>query len=281
LLLRVPASIFLPMRFRLATWNINSVRLRVDLVGRFARAHRPDLICLQEIKCIEGKFPELELRALGFPHIAVAGQKGYHGVAILSRLPFTLDERRDICGRGHARHLSVTLDGANPIVLHNIYVPAGGDVPDPALNEKFRHKLDFLEAMDAWFRAMRGNAKDRMIVVGDLNVAPLPTDVWSHKQLLKVVSHTPAEVERFERVQASRNWVDVMRRHVPAQEKLFTWWSYRNRDWRASNRGRRLDHIWTTPALDGAAISMTVLDEARDWPRTSDHVPVIADFVVE
>ena len=91
----------------------------------------------------------------------------------------------------------------NPIVLHNIYVPAGGDVPDPALNEKFRHKLDFLEAMDAWFRAMRGKAKDRMIVVGDLNVAPLPTDVWSHKQLLKVVSHTPAEVERFERVQAS------------------------------------------------------------------------------
>jgi exodeoxyribonuclease-3 len=269
------------MRFRLATWNINSVRLRLDLVSRFVTAQRPDLICLQEIKCIDGKFPEFELRALGFPHIAVAGQTGYHGVAILSRLPFTLDERRDICGRGHARHLSVTLDGTKPIVLHNIYVPAGGDVPDPALNEKFRHKLDFLEAMDAWFKATRGKAKSRMIVVGDLNVAPLPTDVWSHKQLLRVVSHTPAEVERFERVQASRNWVDVMRRHVPAEEKLFTWWSYRNRDWRASNRGRRLDHIWTTPALDGAAISMKVLDEARDWPRTSDHVPVIADFAID
>ncbi|MGH9806241.1 MAG: endonuclease/exonuclease/phosphatase family protein, partial [Terriglobia bacterium] len=189
------------MQFRLATWNINSVRLRLDLVGRFAQSYRPDVVCLQEIKCVEGKFPELELRALGFPHIAVAGQKGYHGVAILSRLPFTLLERRDICGRGHARHLSVTLDGESPIVLHNIYVPAGGDVPDPALNEKFRHKLDFLEAMTAWFKAMRGKAKDRMILVGDLNVAPLPTDVWSHKQLLKVVSHTPAEVERFARVQ--------------------------------------------------------------------------------
>ena len=114
----------------------------------------------------------------------------------------------------------------------------------------------------------------------DLNIAPLQTDVWSHKQLLKVVSHTPAEVERFERLQASRHWIDVMRRHVPAEEKLFTWWSYRNRDWRASNRGRRLDHIWTTPDLDGAAVSMTVLDETRDWPRTSDHVPVIADFVL-
>jgi exodeoxyribonuclease-3 len=286
LLLSPRKSIFAPhMRFRLATWNINSVRLRVDLVRRFVKTYKPDVLCLQEIKCIEGKFPELELRALGFPHIAVAGQKGYHGVATLSRLPFTLKERRDICGRGHARHLSVTLDGAacdaKPLVLHNVYVPAGGDLPDPALNDKFRHKLDFLEAMSAWFGGMRGKAKSRMIMVGDLNVAPLPTDVWSHKQLLKVVSHTPAETERFERVRAAHDFIDIMRRHVPAEEKLFTWWSYRNRDWRASNRGRRLDHIWTTPALDGAAVSMAVLDEARDWPRTSDHVPVIADFVVE
>ena len=273
------------MRFRLATWNINSVRLRLDLVSRFVRSEAPDLLCLQEIKCIDGKFPEFELRVLGFPHIAVCGQKGYHGVAILSRLPFIRIERRDICGRGHARHLSVALDGAkggtNPVVLHNVYVPAGGDLPDPALNEKFRHKLDFLEAMESWFKTMRGKRKNRMIMVGDLNVAPLPTDVWSHKQLLRVVSHTPAETERLDRVQASHDWIDVMRHHVPPAEKLFTWWSYRNRDWRASNRGRRLDHIWTTPALAGTAVSMRVLDATRDWPRTSDHVPVIADFVIE
>jgi exodeoxyribonuclease III len=272
------------MRFRLATWNINSIRLRLDLVNRFVQEHKPDILCLQEIKCVEDQFPGLELRALGFPHIAIAGQKGYHGVATLSRLPFTLQERRDICGRGHARHLSIKLDGSNgnakPLVLHNIYVPAGGDIPDPALNDKFRHKLDFLEAMSGWFGAMRGKATNRMIVVGDLNVAPLPTDVWSHKQLLKVVSHTPEETERFARMMASHDWIDVMRRHVPAEEKLFTWWSYRNRDWRASNRGRRLDHVWTTPALDGAAVSMRVLDQVRDWERTSDHVPVIADFEV-
>jgi exodeoxyribonuclease-3 len=272
------------MHFRLATWNINSVRLRLNLVRRFVKQERPDVLCLQEIKCIEGKFPEIDLRALGFSHIAVSGQKGYHGVAILSRIPFTLNERRDICGRGHARHLSVKLGEANgksPLTLHNIYVPAGGDIPDPGVNDKFRHKLDFLEAMSAWFSAMGNKRKNRMIIVGDLNVAPLPTDVWSHKQLLKVVSHTPDEVERFERVIAAHDFVDVMRRHVPAEEKLFTWWSYRNRDWRASNRGRRLDHIWTTPALDGSAVSLKVLDKARDWQRTSDHVPVIADFEVE
>ncbi len=97
------------MRFRLATWNINSVRLRLDLVERFVRAERPDVLCLQEIKCIDDSFPEAALRELGFDHIAVSGQKGYHGVATLSRLPFAKIERRDICGRGHARHLSVAL----------------------------------------------------------------------------------------------------------------------------------------------------------------------------
>jgi exodeoxyribonuclease-3 len=274
------------MRFRLATWNINSVRRRLDLVERFVRMHQPDILCLQEIKCVDGSFPDLPVRALGFSHVVIAGQKGYHGVAILSRLPFSSVMRRDICGRGHARHLSVAIDagtaapGRSP-VLHNVYVPAGGDVPDPVLNPKFRHKLDFLEAMHAWFRGMRGKRTNRMILVGDLNVAPLPTDVWSHKQLLRVVSHTPAEVERFERVRAAHDWVDVMRRYVPPEETLYTWWSYRNRDWRASNRGRRLDHIWTTPALDGTATSMRVLDEVRDWPHTSDHVPVIADFVID
>jgi exodeoxyribonuclease-3 len=271
------------MRFRLATWNINSVRLRLDLVGRFVKEFRPDVLCLQEIKCADDSFPELPLRALGFDHVGVAGQKGYHGVATLSCIPFTVVERRDICGRGHARHLSVALAGgthkAKAVVLHNVYVPSGGDVPDPALNPKFRHKLDFLEAMQAWFAGIGDKPQNRMILVGDLNVAPLETDVWSHKQLLKVVSHTPAEVDRFNRMQASHDWVDVMRRHVPAEEKLFTWWSYRAHDWRASNRGRRLDHIWTTPALDGAAVSMTVADVTRDWPRPSDHVPVIADFV--
>jgi exodeoxyribonuclease-3 len=273
------------MRFRLATWNINSVRLRLDLIERFVRAHRPDVLCLQEIKCEEHQFPLVALRALGFPHIAVAGQKGYHGVATLSRLPFTLAERRDICGRGHARHLSVAFEGsgprATPVQLHNLYVPAGGDIPDPAVNDKFQHKLDFLDAMTAWFGGYRAKDANRMILTGDLNVAPLPTDVWSHKQLLKVVSHTPPETERLEQVRAAHDWVDVMRTHVPPEEKLFTWWSYRNRDWRASNRGRRLDHIWTTPALAGTAVSMRVLDETRDWPRTSDHVPVIADFEID
>ena len=272
------------MSLTVTTWNINSVRLRINLVSRFIKAARPDVICLQETKSPDDAFPLKRFRRLGYTHAALNGQKGYHGVAVLSRLPFESVAIDNYCGKEDCRHIAVTLGEKaglrDPVTLHNFYVPAGGDEPDPAINEKFAHKLAFLDELHA-MEKLRPQAGERAILVGDLNVAPLPTDVWSHRQLLKVVSHTPAEVERLERVQASRGWIDVMRRHVPAEEKLFTWWSYRNRDWRASNRGRRLDHIWTTPSLDGATQSMTVLDKARDWKRTSDHVPVIADFSID
>ena len=130
--------------------------------------------------------------------------------------------------------------------------------------------------MDRYFSNYDGS--ERLILVGDLNVAPLEHDVWSHKQLLKVVSHTPLEVEHLERVIRSQDWVDVMRQHVPEDEKLYTWWSYRARDWRASNRGRRLDHVWVTPSLSHTAKRMIVGDDARGWDAASDHAPVIVDF---
>jgi exodeoxyribonuclease-3 len=118
----------------------------------------------------------------------------------------------------------------------------------------------------------------RSILVGDLNVAPLEHDVWSHKQLLKVVSHTPLEVEKFTAMQQAGSWIDVMRAFIPEPAKLYTWWSYRAADWAASDRGRRLDHIWASPALERAAKEMKVVREARGWERPSDHVPVLAAF---
>jgi exodeoxyribonuclease-3 len=111
-------------------------------------------------------------------------------------------------------------------------------------------------------------------------VAPLEHDVWSHKQLLKIVSHTPVEVELFGRLQASLDWIDVPRRFVPEDKKLYSWWSYRNNDWRASNRGRRLDHILASPALSGAIRSHRIDVDLRDWKQASDHVPVMATFEV-
>ncbi|HMK90686.1 MAG TPA: exodeoxyribonuclease III [Methylocystis sp.] len=259
---------------KITTWNINSVRLRMPLVARFLNEHAPDVICLQETKCRDSDFPAKEFRALGYGHIVMHGQKGYHGVAIASKLPLREIERRDFCGAGHARHVSVELlAGGAPFVLHNFYVPAGGDEPDRDINPKFAHKLDFLDEVTRWIKD-EGVARGRVALVGDLNIAPLEHDVWSHKALLSVVSHTPIEVEKLTTMFAAGGWVDAMRHFVPAQEKLYTWWSYRAADWAASDRGRRLDHILVSPALAGALARLDVRREARGWERPSDHVPV-------
>jgi exodeoxyribonuclease-3 len=267
------------MPFTIATWNINSVRLRIAQVTRFLGEHAPDALALQEIKCRDDQFPAAEIRKAGYEHVAVYGNKGYHGVAIVSKHPFATVERHQFCGKEDGRALTVEwregpLAG---VELADFYVPAGGDTPDPDVNEKFAHKLAFLEEFAGWSDRRRAPGK-RAILVGDLNVAPLEHDVWSHKQMLNVVSHTEPEVTRFAALMAAGRWDDVMRAFVPETEKLYTWWSYRALDWRASNRGRRLDHILASEALRGAAREMTVLDGARSWERPSDHVPVIVAF---
>lgn len=263
------------MTLRVATWNINSVRLRIAALERLVAAFNPDVLCLQETKVVDDDFPLAPLAALGYRHTLVHGMKSYNGVAILSRLPLTSATTKSWCDRNDCRHVIAELPGN--IELHNVYVPAGGDIPDPDVNEKFAHKLRFLDEMTEWFRTNGANGA-KSILVGDLNVAPLETDVWSHKQLLDVVSHTPVEVARFGKLQAARGWVDAVRHFVPREQKLFSWWSYRARDWVASNRGRRLDHVWVTPTLAGSLTKIHVLREARGWDLPSDHVPVIADF---
>jgi exodeoxyribonuclease-3 len=218
-----------------------------------------------------GLFPELELRALGFDHELLHGQPGYHGVAILSKMPLEQPRRFDWCDRVDCRHAMATLPGG--LELHNLYVPAGGDLPDRELNPKFGHKLDFLAALSAWFAQSR-DPQRRAVLLGDLNIAPLETDVWSHKQLVRVVSHTPVEVAALAALQASHDWVDAVRRVVPPSKRLYTWWSYRARDWEASDRGRRLDHVWVTPCLASQVLGIEVTRAARGWPQPSDHVPV-------
>ena len=230
---------------RIATWNINSVRLRIDLVKRLIDEHKPDVICLQETKTIDETFPAAAMAAKGYKHQHICGMKGYNGVAILSRTPLGDTGVHHWQERKDCRHVFARLK--NGIEIHSCYVPAGGDIPDPKANPKFAHKLGFLDEQAAWWKkAARGQPR---VLVGDLNVAPLENDVWSHKQMLGVVSHTPIEVEKFTRWQKAHNWADAVRHFTPSEEKLYSWWSYRAADWEASNRGRRLDHIWVTPDL--------------------------------
>lgn len=259
------------MALRITTWNVNSVRPRLAGLERLVRALGPDVLCLQETKVANDRFPVSDLEALGFRHHVLHGQAGYHGVAVFSRLPLEDAEPIAWCGKDDCRHLRLRLPGE--LELHNLYVPAGGRIPDPEINAKFAHKLEFLAALTDWFRAGFDPTR-RAVLVGDLNIAPLPTDVWNHKALLRVVTHTPGEVAALAALQSSHGWVDAVRRIIPPAQRLFTWWSYLAPDWQTSDRGRRLDHAWITPNLLHRLRGAAVLRAARSWPQPSDHVPV-------
>lgn len=260
------------MPITVATWNINSVRLREPIVLKLLREENPDVLCLQECKSPVEKIPTAGFAELGYHHMVARGQKGYNGVAILSKLPITDAGHRDFVSKGDARHVAARLE--NGLTIHNYYIPAGGDVADRDVNEKFGHKLDFLTEMRDWFHAQ---VPEKSILVGDLNIAPREDDVWDHKKLLKVVSHTPIEVEHLAQAQDAGRWVDITRQDVP-DGRLYSWWSYRARDWDAADKGRRLDHIWATPDIATAAHSSRVLRAARGWEKPSDHAPVFATF---
>ena len=260
------------MPFTLATWNINSVRLREGLVARLLNEEAPDVLCLQECKSPVDKIPREGFEALGYPHMIARGQKGYNGVAILSKMPLVEAGAADHADLGHARHVAARL--ANGVVIHNYYVPAGGDKPNREVNEKFGQKLDYLTAMrDAFF----ADNPEKAILVGDLNIAPREDDVWNHKQLLKVVSHTPIEVEHLAEVQDAGGWVDVTRADIP-DGNLYSWWSYRSPEWDSADKGRRLDHVWASSDIAGAASGSRILRACRGWEQPSDHAPVFATF---
>ncbi|WP_300011012.1 exodeoxyribonuclease III [uncultured Roseobacter sp.] len=260
------------MTFTLATWNINSVRLRAELVLKLLAEEGPDVLCLQECKSPVDKMPLEAFAAVGYGHVVARGQKGYNGVAILSKIPMQEVGSHDFAALGHARHIAGQLE--NGVTVHNFYVPAGGDVADRAVNEKFGQKLDYLMEMRDWFRE---NRPEKSILVGDLNIAPREDDVWDHKKLLKVVSHTPIEVEHLAETQDAGGWQDVTRKDIP-DGRLYSWWSYRAKDWDGADKGRRLDHVWASGDIASAAHSSRILRDARGWEKPSDHAPVFATF---
>lgn len=258
---------------RIITWNINSVRLRISLIEKLNNEHNPDIVCLQETKAEDKHFPVQTIKDMGFSHTIFAGQKSYNGVAILSKLPiednFSIDlynqDKRHICAK------------INEFEIHNFYVPAGGDEPDTEINPKYKHKLEYVKLMQEWFASNR-KLSDKIILVGDLNIAPHEHDVWSSRQLRNVISHTPPERESLLSLQNSFDFIDTARHFINMDEKLYSWWSYRNRDWKKSNRGRRLDHIWTSRPLEKQLKSIDIISQARDWEKPSDHVPCILDI---
>ena len=263
------------MTLTVTTWNINSVRLRIEQVARFVAESRTDVLCLQEIKCLEDQFPRNAFVDMGLPHLRIAGQKGWHGVAIASRLPIEEAPRLDLCRNGHARVVGAMIEG---IEIQNFYIPAGGDIADRTLNPKFDHKLDYYERLTA--EMARRDRSHRLLLAGDFNIAPGENDVWNHRHMSRIVSHTPVEVETLTRLQAVGGFADVVRDAYPDPLKLATWWSYRAQDFRKSARGLRLDHLWTSPGLTPSVVagSVTIHEPVRAWNQPSDHAPVSVSF---
>ncbi len=259
-------------KVKITSWNINSVRARIGIVEDFLKQEAPDILCLQETKVADDLFPRAKFEELGYVYMAINGQKMHHGVATLSKIPLTNVETFDWQANGEARHVGAALpSGAR---LENVYIPAGGDIADREENPKFGQKLDFFARMTEWSKTI----EKPTIVTGDFNVAPLPSDVWNHKQLLKVVSHTPIEVETMDILKAAGNWTDIGRKFIEDPERLFTWWSYRAKDRLASDRGRRLDHMWVTPELVDKVVSHHISEYCRDWEKPSDHIPITSEF---
>lgn len=258
---------------RIATWNINSIRLRINSLVDFATKFNPDIIALQETKVEDVSFPTIACISMGYPHIRMIGEKSYNGVAILSKYPieesFSLSFYNE-----QKRHIAVKAGG---IEIHNFYVPAGGDEPDININQKFKHKLAYLDMMHEWF--MNNRIKDdKIILVGDLNIAPLEHDVWSSKTLKNTISHTDIERRLLTRNMQEFGFIDAPRKFVDESDKLYSWWSYRSPNWEASDRGRRLDHIWVSKALDDSLKGTLSVKDMRKHLQPSDHVPVIVDL---
>ena len=258
---------------KLATWNINSVRLRINLLKKFLKLYDIDVLCLQETKTEDEFFPVNDLLNLGYPYLYFRGEKSYNGVAIISKIPFISKNFQNFCKLSDSRHISVTLK--NKVTIHNFYVPAGGDVPNSELNKKFEHKLKFLNEITNYLKKESSNNK---VVMGDLNIAPLKNDVWSHRQLLNVVSHTKVETDKLLKLLSYCDLIDIIRYKFQENKKVFSWWSYRNKDWKKTNRGRRLDHIFVSRKLVKYSEEVAIYKEIRDWNKPSDHVPILLNL---
>jgi exodeoxyribonuclease-3 len=253
---------------KLATWNVNSIRARHERLVAWIGEHRPDVLCLQETKVEDHAFPAMELRALGYD-VAMHGQRTYNGVAILSRTPMT-DVRRgfgDGDDESQTRLIAATIAGVRVL---SVYVPNGESVG----TEKYRWKLAWMERLRRHLATVVAPERP-LVLCGDFNVAPAPTDVhdpvtWEGRVLFS------AEERQALRAILGVGLDDLLRTMHPT-EPLFTWWDYRMLAF-PKGRGLRIDHVLVTPALAARATASGVDRESRKGKQPSDHAAVWAEF---
>ncbi len=254
--------------FKLATWNVNSIRTRQQAVLSWLEKNRPDVLCVQETKVTDDLFPRDPFREAGYECI-VTGQKTYNGVAILTRHPFS-DPSIDFPGNpdpAQKRYIAATIGG---IRVLNVYVPNGSEVDSPS----FFYKLAFIAAVQRYL-SRHHDPGTPLALAGDFNVAPEPRDVYDPAALEGEILFHPKEREALRTLNA---WglTDLFRLHHD-EAGQYTWWDYRMNAFRRK-MGLRIDHVWATPPLAGRCVGCSLDREPRTREKPSDHIPVIAEF---
>jgi exodeoxyribonuclease-3 len=250
---------------KLAAWNVNSVRAREERLLRWLSAHRPDVMCLQELKVQDEDFPLLALKAERY-HAVVHGQKTYNGVAILARTEPT-DVEKGLPGDTEARLVSARIRGVR---IFSIYAPNGGEVG----SDKWQHKLDWLRRLRAHLDAHL-DPMEPAALCGDFNVAPEARDVADPPAWEDSVLFHPEARAALRRV-LDFGLVDAFRLHHP-EAGFYSWWDYRQLAF-PRNKGLRIDHVFTTEPLARRSTAASIDRNERKGKRPSDHVPVVAEF---
>ncbi len=255
---------------RIATFNCNSIRVRLPAVLSWLESHSPDVLALQETKCVDKDFPAAELVDRGW-RVAYRGEKSYNGVAIVTRddpslVSFGLGDDR---GESETRLVRVRVGDVDIV---NTYVPQGQSLD----SDKFKFKLEWLSRLRSYLDRHFKPARDKLIWLGDLNVAPTPIDVYDSKAIWPHVCHCREVIDAFGGVNAF-GFVDVFRKHLP-DAGTFTFWDYRQKGSLERNRGWRIDHVLATKSLASRSSGCAVDLEPRRAERPSDHTFVYADF---
>jgi exodeoxyribonuclease III len=257
---------------KITTWNVNSLTARLQHVLDWTAANPVDVLCLQELKLTDDKFPLEALRSAGYPHCAVFGQKTYNGVAIMSREPIR-DITRNIAGFAdeHARVIGVTMDSpAGELRVVNGYFVNG----QARGTEKFEYKM-------SWLRGLRDCVREelerhrRLVLLGDFNIAPEDRDSWDPEALRDTIHHTTEERDHFRRL-LGLGLCDSFRL-FEQPERSFSWWDYRMLGYQ-KNRGLRIDHILVSEALKPLVKGCTIDRAPRKWKQPSDHAPVTVEL---
>lgn len=252
---------------KIATWNINGITSRLQHVIDWAAANGPDVLCLQELKCVDAKFPHQKLRAAGFAHIEFHGEKSYNGVAILSKHPIR-DLQKNFPGDAEDAPRRFISGVIEDVTIVNVYAPHGTKMA----SDKFKFKLGWLARLRDHFNR-NFDAEDDVILCGDLNVAPHEMDVWK-PSLWKDKLHF-SKPERDALLNVKRwGFVDLFRQ-INDDVKEFSWWSNFHHDFE-KDRGLRIDFIWASPSLAESCTDCWIDKEPRALEKPSDHAPVVA-----